>query len=126
MLPIPYIDWQIADKWELATHTNVNSTELNLEYTPIEPLTLSLNGAYQSREYRLDSTAAAPDGVGRDFRVPIWLGATWNFTKQVGISASLGADVYQEYKLIDSSGADVATIQTKPTGFIGASVTIRF
>ena len=126
VLPIPSLDWQFAEKWNLSTHTGVSGTGLTLSYKPFEQLTLSLDGSYSSREYRLDDSGAAPKGVARDLRVPVTFAAAWNFSRQVAVTANVGLNAYQEYTLIDNNSNDLAKIKTKPAPFIGASVVISF
>jgi hypothetical protein len=126
VLPLPYINWQISDKWSLGTRSTVTGTGVTLSYQPIEQLTLSLDGAYETREYRLDDSAAAPEGVARDQRFPIAIGAQWNFTRMIAVSARMGMDFFQEYTLVDSNSNDVAKIKTDPAFFLGASVVFSF
>jgi hypothetical protein len=126
VLPIPVIEWQIADKWRLDTHAEIGGRGIELSYQPIEPLKLTLDATYTAREFRLDDSAAAPEGVGRDDRVPISLGAEWNFSRQFAVSAHVGVDAWQEYTLVDSGGNKLSQINTKPDVFVGAAIVIRF
>lgn len=126
LLPIPVINWQISDQWKLSTNAKIGGRGIELSYQPVEPLTLSLDAAYAARAYRLDDSAPAPDGVGRDYRIPISLGAQWYFNRQVAVNALVGVDVWQEYTLLDSDSNKVSQINSKPDVFVGAGLVINF
>jgi hypothetical protein len=126
VLPIPSVHWRISDKWSLGTSTGVAGSGAALTYRATEDLSFALEGAYETREFRLDDSAAAPDGVGRDHRIPISVSAAWNITHQIAVGGRVGVDVYQEYTLVDSSSNEVAKVKTDPSIFIGASLVISF
>ncbi len=126
VLPIPSLDWQISKEWRLGTHSNVAGNGLTLSYQPMEQLTLSLDATNEDRSFRLDDTAAAPNGVARDHRIPVTFGAAWNVSRQVAITGRAGVEAYQEYTLVDQNSVDVAKVKTKPAILLGLSVTISF
>jgi hypothetical protein len=126
ILPIPSVDWQISDQWRLGTHSNVAGNGLTLSYQPMERLTLSLDATNEDRSFRLDNTAAAPNGVARDHRIPITFGAAWNVSHQVAISGRAGVEAYQEYTLVDENSNNIAKVKTKPAMLLGLSITISF
>jgi hypothetical protein len=126
VLPLPYVNWQISEHWSLGTRSTVVGNGVTLSYQPIEPLTFSLDAAYETRDYRLDDSAAAPRGVARDQRLPIALGVQWNITKMIAVGARVGVDAYQEYTLVNSSSVNVAKVKTDPSVFLGASVVFSF
>lgn len=126
VLPIPVIEWQIADKWRLETTAEIGGRGAALSYQPTEALQFKLSGAYYAREFRLDDSAAAPEGVGRDHRVPIALGVEWHITRQAAVGAHVGVDVYQEYTLLDTDGNKLSQIESKPDVFAGAMFSFSF
>jgi hypothetical protein len=126
VLPLPYINWQISEHWSLGTRSTVAGNGITLSYQPMDQLIFSLDGAYETREYRLDDSAAAPKGVGRDERIPISMGVQWNITRMVAVNARVGMDAYQQYTLINSDSNDVAKIKTDPDVFFGLGVVFSF
>ncbi len=99
----PTIDWQINDQWRLR---NIGP-RLRLSYQQSDPLTLFAVGGWESREYRLDEDGPVPDGVLRDDRIAIEAGAEWSPSRQIVITGSIGAVVYNEYEVLDASGDEI-------------------
>lgn len=128
VIPVPTVEWQIDERWRLATTTRalrIRGLELSWEAT--EKLTLFALGGWAGRDFRLDKDGGpAPDGVLRDDRVPLYVGATVRPAERVQLDAGIGAVVWSNYELLDASGDRVAESDADPalSGWVGA--TIRF
>lgn len=122
--PFLMFDWKISDKWRF--NAKAGGPGVVLSYRATENLSLSLDADYQARAFRLDEDGPAPGGVGRDERLRIALGADWKFAEQVRLLARAGADVWQEYDLIDRNGVQVTDRQADPAPFIGLELRFDF
>ncbi|MBK7405555.1 MAG: hypothetical protein IPJ41_13220 [Phycisphaerales bacterium] len=90
-IPIPTIDWQISERWSLHTADRaVDIRGLELSYQATDQIQLFLLGGWASREYRLDHSSAAPDGVFRDERLPIMGGVAWDFLPHATLELGAG------------------------------------
>lgn len=127
-IPVPNIEWQIDEQWRLATTSRgLGVRGLELSYDANEWLTLFALGGWASREYRLDDDGGpAPDGVLRDERVPLYIGATFKPADNVSIDVGVGGSVWSQFELLDSGGTEIADSDADPAlgGWIGA--TVRF
>lgn len=128
VIPVPTIEWQINEQWNLHTANRaLNIRGLELSYDANDWLTLFALGGWASREYRLDDDSGpSPDGVLRDERVPLYLGATMKASEKITIDFGVGGSVWSQFELLDASGNEIADSDADPAlgGWIGA--TIRF
>lgn len=128
VIPIPSLEWQINEEWRLATTSRgLGVRGLELSYEANEWLTLFALGGWASREYRLDDNGGpAPDGVLRDERIPLYVGATFKAAEKVTIDLGVGGSVWSQFELLDSGGTEIADSDADPAlgGWIGA--TVRF
>lgn len=124
VLPLIFVDWKISDRWRFGG--KAGGPGLGLFYEATENLTLFLDGDYQTRAYRLDDDGPASDGVGRDERLQIAIGADWKITNQVRLNARVGAAVYQEYELLDEDGVQITDRQADPAPFVGLELRFDF
>lgn len=127
IIPFPILDWTITKQWAVRTgRGSTRSLRLEVAYTPIEELTLSLGGGVEAREFRLDDSGPIPDGVGRDWRAPVSLAAEWRVGKQLTILAEVGADLWQNYTIDDTTGAELADVDADIAIFAGVGVRLNF
>lgn len=128
VIPVPTLEWQINEQWKLATvNRALRIRGFELSYQANDWLTLFALGGWASREYRLDDTGGpAPDGVLRDERIPLFLGATFAPTQQVSIDVGVGGSVWSQFELLSSSGAEIADSDADPALGGWVSATFRF
>ncbi len=124
VVPIPGVEWKIDDQWRLSS--GVRPAGLFLLYSPDEAWTLSLGGQYRSREYRLDDEGFAPEGVGRDRRIPVEFGVEYRPGRRVSISGFVGVNVWQEYEIDSRSGQSLGEDDSDPSPFLGAAIKLSF
>jgi len=128
VIPIPTLEWQINEQWRLATTSRaIGVRGVELSYEANEWLTLFALGGWASREYRLDDNGGpAPDGVLRDERIPLYVGASFQAAERVTIDVGVGGSVWSQFELLDSGGTEIADSDADPAlgGWIGA--TVRF
>ncbi len=126
-IAFPTIDWQPAKDWRLATGPgDGRAVELRLSYSPSEEWTASIFGAFETRAFRLDEDGPVPDGVGRDWRLPIGAGVAWSPHPQVRLKLEGGVFAYSELTLDDSNGDEINQIEPDASPFILGELEFRF
>jgi hypothetical protein len=128
IMPIPFINWQINEQWSVGSRPSTRGGRFAVTYQATETLGVFAFAAFESREFRLDDDASgpAPEGVGRDRRIPVGLGVSWAPGTQFSLEVVGGVDVWSEYTLDDRDGDEIAEQEGDPSPFIGAQVTLRF
>lgn len=125
VIPLPRLDWKLGEKVRLRLGGSRAGGALTWDVS--ESVTVGLEAAYRSREYRLeDDNAAAPEGVVRDRQVPVGLALTWRASPHVWVGARAGFVAWQEYELLDRDGARVVEKEADATPYVGASLRVAF
>lgn len=124
VFPLILFDWRITDRWRF--NGKAGGPGVQLSYAATETLTFALEGDYQNRTFRLSDDGPAPDGVGRDERLQLALAAEWRATPQVRLRARAGANLWEEYDLLDRNGVQVTDRQADPAPFLGLEFRIDF
>ena len=120
--PLPILHWQIEDRWLLAT----GDDGLRLSYKAWEEWTFFTSLDWEAREYRLSDTGPIPNGVLRDDRIPVVLGANWKPNEHVEIEATIGAMAWSRYEFLDSTGTRIADPDGDASLMAGLSARVRF
>jgi long-subunit fatty acid transport protein len=129
IFPILALDWDITDRWELATGRGLAASQgpgLTLGYKLNEDWTLGLAGRYEDIEFRLDDKGQAAGGVGRDQSVPLVFMATLEPSPKLRLSVFAGAEFNGTLKLKDAQGDVVDESGYDPAPIFGASFDFRF
>ncbi len=122
-LPAIAFLWNFAPDWSLSS---MNGRGIRLGYNATDALTVFLEGGYESREFRLDSEGSNPDGIGRDRRVPVALGAQWKISPVISLTGRAGAYVWQRYRLDDSEGTKIKEFEADPAAFFALELSVAF
>jgi hypothetical protein len=107
VFPSLLIDWQISDRWKLATGTGLGASEapeLVLSYNFNETLSISLAGRYERIRFRLDDDGVAPGGVGEDENFPLVLSMQYEPNPNISLSVFAGAKYNGKLTIENSSG----------------------
>jgi hypothetical protein len=115
------------------------------EWTPTESLTIESDGLgvrarrqldeewsarifarWEPRDFRLDEDGPIPGGVLRDDEVLVGLGMTWAPSQQSSLDFMLGATVYRELEVLNSSGDTLRREQLEPAPFVSVRFTWAF
>lgn len=130
IIPILIVDWKISD-W-LRFSTMRTRPGVRLTVTPAEWFSFGPEVSYESREFRLrddktnPGTRSSPGGVVRDRRLPVGAFATFNFSRQFSLELSGGVELAQRYRFEDRQGNKVTGVETKPAGYLGLELSLRF
>ena len=129
VFPILIVDWKITDRVSLETGRGLGATQgpgLNLNYRLSDTWNFGLGGRYESLRFRLDDRGSAPDGVGEDRSVPVYVSASYSRGRDLQISAIGGVELNGELRLEDSQGRRLARDNYETAPFLGATFNIRF
>ncbi|HYF14886.1 MAG TPA: hypothetical protein VD971_07430 [Phycisphaerales bacterium] len=128
VLPIPFIRWEFNERWSLSTDARGSrSGGLTLAYKQSDEWTYFATASVFGEEFRLDAdNAAAPEGVGQHFGIPVAVGASWTFHPQVTLTGRAGYVFGQTLQLDDMDGIELADVDADGAPFVGLVLTARF
>lgn len=129
VFPILIVDWKITDRLSLETGRGLAATQgpgLNFNYRLSDAWSLGLGGRYESLQFRLDDKGPAPDGVGEDRSIPLYLSATYNHGRDLQLSAVAGVELDGEIRLDDADGKRIAKDSYDTAPFLGVTFSARF
>lgn len=125
IFPIPFVEWKFIEGWSLSTVSSPIGGAL--EYmAKDQSYSVALAAGYESHNFRLDSLGVAPEGAATDRRVLVSLEGTLNISQQFSIGAIVGVNVWQELKIEDDNGNDIASTDTDPAAFLQINAAFRF
>jgi hypothetical protein len=127
--PILAIDWRFAEDFALRTGRGFGASRgpgLTLDWTPTDRWEVSLGARYEKVRFRLDSDGLAPNGIGQETSIPVYLGATRRFGPNLSLSLVAGVEFNGELRLEDANGdlLDRSTFDNAPFG--AATLDLRF
>jgi hypothetical protein len=130
IIPLLVIDWRITDAIRLSNVTGPEAyptgAGLELSCTALEGFDFGIGGRWESRRFRLDDEGAAPEGVGEDQGLGLWLRAGVRPTDALRIDLLAGFMLGEELELDDRDGNTIASIELDPSPFVGAFLSYRF
>ena len=120
ILPLIQVDWRIDEQWRLSAGRTIitEGPTAALFYKANENTELFVGGGLNFREFRMDDEGPVPDGVFNDNRVPILAGVDWAATPNIRLIAGGGVTAWQEYQIDDSSGNEVSSAESDPSGML--------
>ncbi len=115
-MPIVFINWQITEKLKLTTFAGA---ALYYDVFGDESLILAASVEYKNRYYRLADNALGQKRSARDSYVQSYVGATYNFTKNAYITASVGANFGRDIRMrTDKHSAEKIEADAAPSFII--------
>lgn len=128
IFPVLAIDWDISDRWNLATGNGAGSSQgpgLTLKYKLSDAWSFGLTGRYEEFEFRLNNTGFAPGGVGRDQSFPIVASAVLTPNPKLKFSVFAGASMLGNLEVKEVGGGRLESDYDAAL-LVGASAEIRF
>lgn len=123
VVPLIGVEWEITERLRLDSR----GIGLRLGYKLTEQFDIALRGSYDPRSYRLsEDRALNPNGVVNDDRVVVGAELTWRPAPFAVVTLFAGANVWQEFEILNSTGGKITDNETDPAPFIAARATIRF
>jgi len=127
--PFLVIDWQIADQWSMGTGRGLAATRgpgLALEWTFADRWALGLGSRWEQFRFRLDDDGVAPDGVGEEESVPVFLMLSYRPAERSSVSLLAGMNFYGSVSVFDDRGKRLAGEDYDPTPFLGLAFSLTF
>jgi hypothetical protein len=129
VFPILIVQWRITNSLELETGRGFGASQgpgLNLNWQATDKWMLSLGSRYESFRFRLDDTGAAPDGIGEEKGIPVYLGASYTTSKTSELSFYAGAKFGGTIALEDRSGQRIDKNDNDTVPFAGITWKLQF
>ncbi len=130
VLPVFVVNWNFAEGWTLrnsqATLGLGQGGGVEVAWEFADDWELGLGVQYQWRQFRLDDTGTAPNGVGEELSIPLYANATWQISPTAQLSMFAAVAVGGEIEVQNSSGSTISDEDYDPAGLLGARFTLRF
>lgn len=126
VLPIPFLRWQINEKWLLASDRTTNIGGVALTYAATDDFSIGGLVGFDTSNFRLGEDASIPNGVGRHSFMPVGVIASWKPTAQFSLTGVAGVALAQEYTLDNSEGNEIAEDDAESAGMFAVVATLRF
>lgn len=126
IIPIAVVDWAISDRLRLGNSGNQGGARATLAYALSDAWTLTLDGGYERREFRLADDHPIPEGVARETSIPVALGAVFRPHQRFNIGVRTGVNLATELEFEDDDGRDVVDTDVDPSLFVALEMSIRF
>lgn len=129
--PLILINWEFAPAWALRTASldagSSGGGGIEIAHEIAEPLTLAAGVGYLRNRYRLDDDPGfAPDGIGENSRIPLFLRATYRPAANISLSALGGFILGGELVIEDRDGSQLFEEDYDPAAFLGLNLRVRF
>lgn len=122
IFPILLIQWKITDQITFETGRGMGASQgpgLSLRWQATDAWEISLGARYERLRFRLADTALTPDFIGEDQGFPVYLGATYTFSKSSEISIYTGIRAGASLAIDTNTGASSTEADADPTPFAG-------
>jgi hypothetical protein len=129
VFPILLLDWDVTDRLNIGTGGGFGATQgpgLEATWRVTDATSLALGARYENLEFALDGDGPAPDGIGEETAVPVYLVASWAPTPLISVSAIAGVELAGEVTLRDGDGREIDSDDYDPAPFLGLTGAIRF
>jgi hypothetical protein len=127
IFPVPYVDWKISPDVTLKTEEKAGYG-LGLSWSLDEARQFSFESRmyYWIRRFRLEDDAMPTEGVAQDQRFAWDAGVRYQPSSSASVAAYVGVDLWQDFKVEDHEGDDIAEVESKPSPFVAVSLSWSF
>ncbi|BDS07885.1 hypothetical protein NT6N_29250 [Oceaniferula spumae] len=129
VFPILLIRWKISDDLVLQTSGSQGASQgpgLALTWQAAEKWKFSLGARYERLRFRLDDDGANPDGVGEEKGLPVYLGVSYQISKDSELSFYTGVKFAASLEVDNSTGDSVYKSDHDAAPFVGLSWNAKF
>jgi len=130
VFPVLVFNWAIDEQWTLRSGSfdlgSGGGAGVELVWAADETLSIGGGFQYQTRRFRLDDDPVAPNGVGEETMLPIYVRLTWTPEEAISVSGFVGAALAGELLLENSNGSKLGEQDFDPAPIFGGRVTFRF
>lgn len=131
IFPSIIVNWQIDENWRLTSQGGTvigGITGLELTYALGNGWEAAIGGSYRFKRFRLDDAPSgfAPDGVGEETSLPLWVRASYEVADGAEIGAFVGVSTGTELRVEDLNGNRLRSDDADGGMFFGAYGRLRF
>jgi hypothetical protein len=129
VFPVLLVDWRLGERWRLINPLASGPTGpagIELDYQFDGGWTAGVGVSYRVMRFRLDSDGPAPDGVGEERGVPVFLRVTRQFNDQMALHLYGGVVAAGQLRVENSSGNLLRKDDFDPAPLFGATFIGRF
>ncbi|HEY0547996.1 MAG TPA: DUF6268 family outer membrane beta-barrel protein, partial [Verrucomicrobiae bacterium] len=130
LIPVPLVDWQINDQWNLnAGFTEVASAGgvgAEINYRINERWSMGGGAQFQKKRFRLASDGPVPDGVGEDTSVPVYAKIAWRAGQNATFELVGGVSAGGNLRVEDQGGHKLRGEDYDPSGLVGMRLLFKF
>ena len=122
VFPILIIKWNITDTLKLETGRGFGASQgpgLNLVWQASDQWKITLGSRYEKKRFRLNDKGLAPEGVGEDRGIPVYLGASYATSQFSELSVYAGAKFGGTLTRDDDAGRQIARSDYDTAAFVG-------
>ena len=126
-IPIIIINWNIVENLTLTSKTSgaFGGAAVELVWS-LDPWEFALGGVRKYSRFRLDDDAVAPNGVGQEDSIPLYVRVGYHFNEQFSVDLIGGATTFGNLRLEDSGGTRINDQDFDPALFVGAYLKVEF
>jgi hypothetical protein len=127
--PLFILSWGLSDNLRVSSRTTGNiltRTGAELVYAANKKWEFGFGLANYFSRFRLDDEGPAPDGVGEDESLPIWLRATYSPSSAFHLEALGGLALNGNLRLENEDGDRITDQDYDPSPFLGLFVNVNF
>jgi hypothetical protein len=129
IFPFLLIDWKFAENWSLGTGRGLAATRgpgLRVEWSFADRWSLAAGGRWEQLRFRLDDDRIAPDGVGEEQSIPLFLALTHEWGERSSISLLAGVNLAGSVSMFDVQGRKLDRRDYDPAPFLGVAFSLTF
>jgi len=129
VVPFLIVDWRLSDHWRIVNPLAAGPTGgagLELDYRFGSGWSAGVGVAYRRYRFRLSESGPVPNGVGEERGVPVFLRATYDFTRQLSLHLLAGVVVGGQLRVEDSSGNKLRQDDFDPAPLFAVTFLGRF
>jgi len=127
--PFLAIDWKIGNGWRLSNPFPagpVGGAGLELSYAFGEGWETGVGGVYRSYQFRLDRDGPAPNGIGENRAIPLFLRLSRNIGRDAHVDFHVAALVNGRLNVKNQDGNDLASDDYATAPMLGLTLRYRF
>lgn len=122
VIPIPTIDWQIAEGVRLYSEFR----RISLGFDATDDIEIGAWVRFDRHEFRLNDDPGTPEGVVRETTFPVGFFAEYAPTSNITVRGEIGGTVYGEFEILDSAGNEVVDTEIDTALVLGLHVNVSF
>lgn len=129
VFPFLLVDYALGDRWRLVNPLPSGPTGpagLELDYRFDNEWRMGLGATWRVTRFRLRPDGPAPNGVGEERGVPLFLRATYGVNPGLTLNLYAGTVLGGRLRVEDENGHELRDVRFDPAPLVGATLNARF